>query len=362
MVCCSYIGATADAFCTDSVTENHYFSLSCLLYPHVRATPDYRMIAGYDHGWPQNLYLNPDSPLIPHLRFPEGFDIAATPLVTYLRIDLLYTTRELDALYHARHPYSKYRGPDESVFSDEATWTESPSEYVRLFTAPLPQANYATMVVSTGGHWTTTLLAGLRDAQLFNEGVYNVVAFFAEAMDAWARDVQRLLGEAEREGRWRGGVRGREGRAPRQVVVRPYLPGHEDCHSYRAPVGEYTKGPAGLYNWNQIVDYNRAFEVRPVFPPLRARSLVLLRSEADCDFLSLVRTHADDPRVAPVPRHPLPPDRPPRAAPPRLALAVRLLAPHGWRGRARGLDALHLALCHPRAPRAHTVTPGGVVR
>ena len=57
--------------------------------------------------------------------------------MTYLRIDLLYMTRELDAFYHARHPYSKYRALGESVFSDEVTWTKSPAEHVRLFTAPI---------------------------------------------------------------------------------------------------------------------------------------------------------------------------------------------------------------------------------
>ena len=139
----------------------------------------------------------------------------------------------------------------------------SPEEYVREFTAPLPQGNYATMVVSTGGHWTTTMLAGLKDTQLFHDGVYNVVSFFREAMDAWARDVQGMLRDTEvAERRSRSRKHGEERRPPRQVVVRAYLPGHEDCHNFRAPIGEYAKGVNGWYNWNQIGDFNRAFEVR----------------------------------------------------------------------------------------------------
>ncbi|EEB99261.1 hypothetical protein MPER_01091 [Moniliophthora perniciosa FA553] len=44
----------------DSVSENHFFSLSCTLYPHVIATP-YPWTSEHDRGYPQNLYLNPDS-------------------------------------------------------------------------------------------------------------------------------------------------------------------------------------------------------------------------------------------------------------------------------------------------------------
>ncbi|KAI0329672.1 hypothetical protein GY45DRAFT_842770 [Cubamyces sp. BRFM 1775] len=249
----------------DSVTENHFFSLSCLLYPHVRATPDYVQNPYFDRAWPQNLYLDPSSPLVSQLSFPPGFDIEITPLVTFRRIDLLFEPAALDALYRSLHPNSALVAEGASLFSDEGTWNLSPAEYVKLFTAPLPRANYATMVVSTGGHWTTTLFAGLKDPALPKDGIQNVVDFFGEAMEAWAREVQGLLDEAEKEERQTaldgaaGAVRGHR-RAPRQVVVRAYLPGHEDCHDHRKPLTEYTPGRWGWYNWNQIGDFNRAFE------------------------------------------------------------------------------------------------------
>ncbi|KAG8969055.1 hypothetical protein FRC03_004729 [Tulasnella sp. 419] len=69
----------------DSVTEEHFFSLSCTLYPHVLATPDYTGRWDWDRAWPQNLYLNPQSPLVPKLNMPSGFDIEKTPLVTFRR-------------------------------------------------------------------------------------------------------------------------------------------------------------------------------------------------------------------------------------------------------------------------------------
>lgn len=57
-----------------------------MLYPYVRATPDYSLDPWYfDRAWPQNLYLNPSSSIIPYLDLPEGFDIETTPLVTFRR-------------------------------------------------------------------------------------------------------------------------------------------------------------------------------------------------------------------------------------------------------------------------------------
>lgn len=249
---------------SDSVTENHFFSLSCLLYPHVRATPDYVANPYFDRGWPQNLYLDPASPLISKIKFPDGFDIETTPLVTFRRIDLLFEPSALDALYKQLHPDSALATQGGNLFSDEATWNLAPAEYVKIFTAPLPRGNYATMVVSTGGHWTTTLFAGLKDAELPKDGIENVVGFFGEAMDAWAGEVQALLYAAEKEERATRGFN-RKGRPPRQVVARAYLPGHEDCHDHRVPDKEYKPGRWGWYNWNQIGDFNKKFEVRSFF-------------------------------------------------------------------------------------------------
>lgn len=181
---------------------------------------------------------------------------------------------QLDALYHSLHPDSKYVAVNESLFSDEAAWNLSPAEYLKVFMSPLPHGNYGTMVVSTGGHWTTTLLAGLKDTHMYKDGIQNVIDFFGEAMEAWATEVQMLLDDA-RAVDWEqrrvevGKLRGRPV-VPKQVVVRAYLPGHEDCHDHRKPWTVYKPGRWGWYNWNSISDFNRAFEVRlPFFFPVR---------------------------------------------------------------------------------------------
>lgn len=249
------------------MTENHFFSLSCLLYPHVRATPDYRENPYFDRAWPQNLYLDPSSPLLDQIQFPKGFDVAMTPLVTFRRVDLLMEPSQLDALYHSLHPNSKHVRQNESIFSDEGVWNIAPSEYVKIFTAPLPQGNYGTLIISTGGHWTTTLFAGLKDTNMYKDGIQNVLDFFGESMAAWAKEVQHLLNKADAVDRQRSRSMAEDGlettpKAPRQVVVRAYLPGHEDCHDHREPWTTYQRGPNGWYNWHQIGDFNRVFEVR----------------------------------------------------------------------------------------------------
>jgi hypothetical protein len=125
-----------------------------------------------------------------------------------------------------------------------------------LFTAPLPEANYATLIASTGGHWTTTLMSGFRDAAKESEGfgIFDVLDFFNIAMKKWATDVQKALSEDRRKN-----MRGK--RRPRVAVVRAYLPGHEDCHDWREPWIEDLGFKWNWYNWSWIKDFNQIFQV-----------------------------------------------------------------------------------------------------
>uniref|UniRef100_A0A0W0G6C6 Uncharacterized protein n=1 Tax=Moniliophthora roreri TaxID=221103 RepID=A0A0W0G6C6_MONRR len=109
------------------------------------------------------------------------------------------------------------QGREFKLFSDEAAWTLSPSYYLsnELFTRPLPDANYATLVVSTGGHWTTTLFSGYRDESKADEGygIDGVIAFFRQVMDHWAS--QDTINSDM-------GVVATAGRRKRQTLVRAY--------------------------------------------------------------------------------------------------------------------------------------------
>ncbi|ETW81157.1 hypothetical protein HETIRDRAFT_385902, partial [Heterobasidion irregulare TC 32-1] len=245
----------------DSITENHFFSLSCTLFPHVRATPNYTENPYFDRAWPQNLYLNPSSPLLSSLRLPPGFSIEETPLITFRRVDLLLEQTEIESVHRTLHPELYADGSDFALFSDEKFWSLSPSEYMPMFTAPLPRAHYATLVVSTAGHWTTTLFGGLRDASRENDGygIEHVLELFAAAMRRWAEDVQRAMDE-DRRVQTRKALAGLRPVA-RQVVVRAYLPGHEDCHSFRAPWAERQPFKWNWYNWAWIGDMNARFQI-----------------------------------------------------------------------------------------------------
>ena len=229
----------------DSVTENHFFSISCMLFPHVLGSPNYTENPYFDRGWPQHLHLNPDSPLVTRLKFPPGFDIFTTPLVTFRRIDLLFSQQELIDIYHSANPDAPR---NIKLFSDERVWTDSPSEYLQVFTAPLPQANYRTLVASTGGHWTTTLFSGFQDERAEGNGIREVLKIFETAMPRWAQDVQSSLDQEA-------------GKAKRRVVVRSYLPGHEDCHDQREPWTKIQPFKWNWFNWGYIWEFNQIFEV-----------------------------------------------------------------------------------------------------
>jgi hypothetical protein len=225
----------------DSVTENHFFSLSCLLYPHVRATPNHTKIGYYEHHWPQTLYLLPTSPLIPKLKFPEGFSIENTPLVSFRRVDLLLSREELEGLYDVVYSPS----PDSVLFSGSAFWSLSPSDYVEEFISE--ENNYQTMIVSTAGHWTTGLFEAMWDIESKGDGVGNILYFFQHATTMWADLVQQHLNKFDRKGR--------------QVVVRAYLSGHEDCHDHFEPYTHIHEYKDQFWNWNWITEYNDIFQV-----------------------------------------------------------------------------------------------------
>jgi hypothetical protein len=113
------------------------------------------------------------------------------------------------------------------------------------------------MVVSTAGHWTTSLFGGygdksevmLEDAK---KGIDGVLDFFEHAMTKWAGEIQKMLDDAARK---------ESPRKKREVVVRAYLTGHEDCHQHREPWKEIQPFVWGWYNWGQIGQFNDIFEV-----------------------------------------------------------------------------------------------------
>lgn len=199
--------------------------------------------------------------------FPPGFSMERTPLITFRRVDLLLEPSTISRL-HFDHEFRKGSANDEkwggsfALFSDERVWTLGPEYYMELFVAPAPM-RYGTLVVSTAGHWTTTVLAGLRDERegVRGYGIDSVLELFGMSMTEWAERVQaRLDVEAAAQASKNSWGAAKEASISRQVVVRAYLSGHEDCHEKRAPWDEVQPYDWEWYNWKWIADMNNIFE------------------------------------------------------------------------------------------------------
>ncbi|KAG8908249.1 hypothetical protein FRB99_008314 [Tulasnella sp. 403] len=228
----------------DSVTQEHFFSLSCSLYPHVRATPDYSGRYDWDRAWPQNLYLHPESPLLSRINFPAGFDINKTPLATFRRVDLLFNRTEIET-QHNGGGWRPGPGENSTLFGDEASWDMSPTEYFDIFLSPEPN-NYHTIILSTAGHWSLRLFAGLP------RGYPEIYDLFRTVITNWVYQAGKYLDSEAAKGR------------EKEVIVRPYLPGDDNCHSDKIQNGGPVKQPLSLewasYNWGWIPRLNAVFE------------------------------------------------------------------------------------------------------
>ncbi|KAG9047735.1 hypothetical protein FS837_001632 [Tulasnella sp. UAMH 9824] len=203
----------------DSVTEQQFFSMSCALYPHVIATPDATKIWDWDRAWPEHLLLNPDSPLVSRIKFPNGFNISQTPLVTFRRNDVLFNLTEIETMFNG----GGWRpGPGEktNLFGEEASWTISVSDYLGdLFFRPLPEGNYHTLVLNTGAHWCFGLFSGLPHP------FTDVIELFRVVMTNLVYQAARQLDLHQSDGK------------QREIVVRDYLVGYDNCHAQETMFG-----------------------------------------------------------------------------------------------------------------------------
>ena len=131
------------------------------------------------------------------------------------------------------------------LFGKEQAWTISPTEYLETFLAPFP-LNYRTLVVSTAGHWSLKLFEGL------DAGYPAIFDLFRLVMTDWAYQSSLYLDAHKPTG------------ASKEIVIRPYLPGDDNCHSNEiqngGPVDKPQSLRGGSYNWEWIPYLNLAFE------------------------------------------------------------------------------------------------------
>lgn len=173
----------------------------------------------------------------------------------------MLTQDQLNGLYKTSYP-ERVRDDSEpfTLFGGDGIWEIEPREVLKIFTAPLPEANYGTLVTSTAGHWTVGTIPALHDEALEDQGMQNVLELFEAAMPVWADIMQDWLSVEQKlnnGGLTAGGMR-------REVVVRAYLPGHDGCHNIMHPWETYEQANQTLsYNWGYIPTLNQIFEVSP---------------------------------------------------------------------------------------------------
>ena len=240
----------------DTVSEGHFFSLSCELYPHVRAEPT-AFQDPYDWDKPQHLFLREDSWLVPKLKLPPGFDFNLTPLVTFYRSDLWMESKELLNVFHASHPNrtTKPRPKLEDLFGDtlEYIYDVTMSNQLELFTSP-PPFNYGALITSSGTQWTESVFDELR-------GPDDIVDFFAHATREYVSRIGETLvdGPVATRPKWSTApvytARTSSG-YPRRVVFRAAITGTENCLDYNlrlsGPLREKADMRENHRNWEWI--------------------------------------------------------------------------------------------------------------
>ncbi|BGP52443.1 hypothetical protein JCM10450v2_008421 [Rhodotorula kratochvilovae] len=295
----------------DSLSEQHFFSLSCVLFPHVRAIWPFPTMSEWQQIKEEHLFLDPASPLIRggRLRVPDDWDFEGSPLVTHVRTDHGFapdelvdlhssprnspsTTANLTSLYPTLLSLPAITPPvdlltDVETFSPPLSYILSlflrPSAYRNISSPFSPSyapsttprdalaaearatrsARYRALFFSTGAHYST------RHFRLPTGGGA-LVDTFALALRAWVARVVAALGEASAEER--------EGK---EVVVRPTSNGHDRCHDALRPYEEVQEAGSSWYSWDDMWRMNE-----------KAEEIVAEAQHPQISFVDIVRPSA----------------------------------------------------------------------
>ncbi|GAA5899678.1 hypothetical protein JCM5296_001396 [Sporobolomyces johnsonii] len=278
----------------DSLSEQHFFSLSCLLSAHVRAQWPYPPMSEWHQIKEEHLYLRRDSPLVLSgaLALPEGWtdaDYEERPLVSHVRSDHGFAPHELVEIYESATSPSSLSSPSTSsaftansylsltavppiapstsLLTSVETFSPSFSYSLSLFLSPSsprsisrpvtqegdspsyapettpPSAlelerngtrrgNYRALLFSTGAHFS---------ARHFNLPTSDAdVEFFSAVFATW---LDRVAEAGELEGK--------------EILVRPTNNGHNDCHAAREPLESEDPSRSTDWSWADMELMNR---------------------------------------------------------------------------------------------------------
>ncbi|GAA6002607.1 hypothetical protein JCM10207_007589 [Rhodosporidiobolus poonsookiae] len=225
----------------DSLSEQHFFSLGCTLFPHVEV----RWGAGW---WEQLMFLRADSPLLDSLDLPPSFSLSSTPLITNLRTDHGYTKPELLLLFLSTPAAAST--PRKKILTDYPVNSPPIDEYLSRFFSVGEYTDsperYSTLIFSTGAHFTPREFA-------FPRGQPAIQDFFGAVVANWTATAREYLEREDGQGADEGdGTR-------RQILVRAASSGHDECHEAVSPFEDEWPRPKS-YNWAVIPEMNAMFE------------------------------------------------------------------------------------------------------
>ncbi|GAA5988650.1 hypothetical protein JCM10908_003659 [Rhodotorula pacifica] len=304
----------------DSLSEGHFMSLSCLLYPHVRALWPYPPMSEWHQIKEEHLLLDKESPLVQEGRVlvPEGWDWDGRPLVSHVRTDHGLAPIELIEVYddlrssassssptNASSRFSELTSPSalsyrSSLLTDVETFSPTLDYMLSLFLRPSSSRNvtteispsysasttpafaldrerratesarYRVLIFSTGAHFSArhfnlpppssaATSAGEPHIQLFDLVVATILDRVAAALDSATEEEKK----------------------DKEVIVRPTSNGHDKCHDAKGPLKELDYGRSSLYSWSDMWEMNN-----------RAEALVQKLSHPQISWVDIVRPAA----------------------------------------------------------------------
>ncbi|GJN94629.1 hypothetical protein Rhopal_007712-T1 [Rhodotorula paludigena] len=272
----------------DSLSEQHFYSLGCILFPHVRAVWPFPVMS-MGQIKEEHLVLDAEGPLVQSglLRVPEDWDFDGRPLVSFLRTDHGFSATELLDLHSSlvssvndtsaidRYPaLLSLAVPSPDLLTPTETYSPSIEYLLSLFlhpsahrniTSPLVasyaprtvsrdawateqrttrSAEYRALIFSTGQHFSTRHFALPAEATAPSRGNAQL-ELFEYVLRAWMERVQTALGEL-----------GAEERRGKEVIVRATSNGHDACKEASAPVEEVDANRSTWYNWRDAARTN----------------------------------------------------------------------------------------------------------
>ncbi|GAA5866970.1 hypothetical protein JCM3774_003739 [Rhodotorula dairenensis] len=279
----------------DSLSEGHFMSLSCTLFPHVRAVWPYPAMSEWQQIKEEHLLLSRESPLITagRLVVPDDWDWDGTPLVSHVRTDHGLAPVELVRVYEdlraspenrtSRFPEltsPAARANPQPLLTDVETFSPTLDYMLELFLRPAGPRNitteispsygasttppdaielerrttesawYRALIFSTGQHFSArhfNLLSTEAHIEYFDLVVATVLDRIADALDSATEDEKRN----------------------KEVVVRPTSNGHDECHAAKGPLEIPDRDKSSLYSWKDMWAMNDRAEalVRKVAHP-----------------------------------------------------------------------------------------------